>query len=660
MIDPVRVRSRLLAAFAAGALTIAGLAPCAAAQSDTGLFLNVIPPGQLGHLSLDQALDFLSNGTLPANFEDQTPLYDDLVYADPGLTDGDLPMYFKEAGFEQPDAPLETEPFPGLDIEIRRDEFGIPHIKARTRLQVWRGLGYAMAKDRMFGMDLIRRAGRGRLTDFVGYDDFNLDQDEGLYQFSGYDDADLFEQVDRLIGNSPGGRRVFREILAFIEGVNTVVTWMNARPGERAPAEYIGLGLLPIQPFTPLDLVAIATQLEFLFGAGGGGEYRNANLLQKLVAEYGETTGTALFRDLRHANDPEAPTSTERSFPYLVPQPIDPAAVAIPDLNSVVREPIVRVVGPLPASQTSVVDSRFLARSNDQGNPSMSNFLAITGERAVGGHPIAVMGPQTGYFVPQLLYEAAIQGGGLKARGVTVLGTPFVVLGRGENFAWSATAGGSDNSDVFVEKLCVPGGGTPSMDATDYLHDGQCIPMFERLDTWCAGDDSFCNGTPNMEALVQRTVHGIVFARATVDGEPVALARARASFLREAENTLGFRRINRYGSSWRQFRRGVRALPGSFNWLYVNQDDVYYFHSGIFPVRSAGVDFEMPVWGTGQQTDTLVCRALFEQARSHPPRRMAGSVSGDAAACIPAEAGGLPGGWRGALPNPDCLPSGRL
>jgi hypothetical protein len=182
-----------------------------------------------------------------------------------------------------------------------------------------------------------------------------------------------------------------------------------------------------------------------------------------------------------------------------------------------------------------------------------------------------------------------------------VTGAPYVVLGRGRSYAWSATAGGSDNTDVRVEKLCEPGGGSPTIDSKHYLFNGVCTPMFERIDTWCTGTTDFCESNPdNVTATVQRTVHGLVFARATVDGLPVALAKQRSSFFKEGENAGAFMLVDRRTNTPKRFERAISRAPGSFNWLYVNEDDVFFFHSGLFPIRADGVDFEMPSWGTGE------------------------------------------------------------
>ncbi len=48
----------------------------------------------------------------------------------------------------------------GMDdeVEIFRDEFAIPHIYAKTETDLYRAIGYVMAQDRLWQMDLIRRA----------------------------------------------------------------------------------------------------------------------------------------------------------------------------------------------------------------------------------------------------------------------------------------------------------------------------------------------------------------------------------------------------------------------------------------------------------------------------------------------------------------------
>src|SRR6185369_16478697 len=81
-----------------------------AVDNDNGLFLNILPPGNNGYMNVPEGLAFLDDGTLPANFDDQSPLYADLTYAAPGIDDSELTSYFKPAllgpSGNPPDAPF--------------------------------------------------------------------------------------------------------------------------------------------------------------------------------------------------------------------------------------------------------------------------------------------------------------------------------------------------------------------------------------------------------------------------------------------------------------------------------------------------------------------------------------------------------------------------
>lgn len=586
-------------------LVFALLLATPAVADDNGLFLNIMPPGNNGYMNIAEGLAFLGDGTLPPNFDNQSPLYANLTYAAPGIEDSELTDFFKPAPIA-PSGSAPDFPKPPLNgLRITRDGFGVPHIAASSRAKVMYGIGWASAADRLFSMDIARHAGRGRISELVGYDTTLVDQDKDIYAFAGYDETDLQQQYDNIIISNGGlGRGTDKDIESFIDGINAFILRVN-RGHISPPIEYFALNGLPIPLFKKTDVVSVAVFLEYLFGAGGGGEHRNAALLEKLQSSYGAGDGEALWRDLRSTEEPDAPVTTSLSFPYLIQGPIDPAAVAKPDAGSFVGHPSLQVIGGLPRSRAGVGLPLATSLARRSEHPAMSNFLAITAQNAVGGHPILVGGPQTSYLVPELLYEFSVSGGGLNARGVAPIGSPYVVLGRGRNYAFTATAGGSDNTDVRVELLCEIDSSPPTLNSKAYMFDGVCTPMFERTDTWCAhggqADPNFCDSNPdNLEAVVQRTIHGNVFGRATVGGAPVALVRQRASFFKEGENALAFQRINKNTTTPKRFLRSISRAPGSFNWLYVNQDDVFFYHSGLFPVRAPGVDYDMPSWGTGQ------------------------------------------------------------
>jgi acyl-homoserine lactone acylase PvdQ len=233
----------------------------------------------------------------------------------------------------------------------------------------------------------------------------------------------------------------------------------------------------------------------------------------------------------------------------------------------------------------------------------MSNWLGVTADRSANGHPIAVMGPQVGYFSPQILMEIDVHAPGIDARGATFPGISlYVLLGRGPDYAWSATSGYSDLIDVRAEQLCEPDHSAPTIDSDHYVFRGECIPLYERIDNWVAKPSGGGVAAPSVvRARVVRTVHGPVFAWGMVDGKPVAFASQRTTFAKELD-TAGTFALATEGrmNDPAEFRHAFSLMTGSFNWLWLNHRHLAYFHSGNYPRRAAGVDPDLPSWGTGQ------------------------------------------------------------
>src|SRR5207245_2567603 len=120
-----------------------------------------------------------------------------------------------------------------------------------------------------------------------------------------------------------------------------------------------------------------------------------------------------------------------------------------------------------------------LLRQAFAGPPHASNWELVNASHSTNGHAIAVMGPQVGYFVPEVLMEEDLHGPGIDARGAAFPGVNlYVELGHGRDYAWSATTATSDNVDTFAEVLC--------QDELHYLNKGNCLPMekLEKTNTW--------------------------------------------------------------------------------------------------------------------------------------------------------------------------------
>src|SRR5262249_9538312 len=158
------IATSLVAVLPAGAQ--GGVEPYGA--HDAGGFRNILPEGEAGVDNLDQALDYLNNGTYPPHSIDQQPLYENLPYAAPKLTDSQIPKYYKDAtcGVKPNDVASTISPRPGVTI-VRDKGYGVPHIYGDTRGDVMFGAGYGGAADRLFLMDVLRHTGRGDLSSFL-------------------------------------------------------------------------------------------------------------------------------------------------------------------------------------------------------------------------------------------------------------------------------------------------------------------------------------------------------------------------------------------------------------------------------------------------------------------------------------------------------------
>ncbi|MBI1886645.1 MAG: penicillin acylase family protein [Chloroflexi bacterium] len=575
---------------------------------DAGGFMNILPPGQDGVLNGPEALAAQA-GDYPPHVLDQLDMYGDLVYNTPGLAEDRLPEFFKDASFGVPQDDIERVYSPGgrTDVVVVRDKsFGVPHIFGDTRYGTMFAQGYTGAEDRLFLMDVLRHVGRARLSEFLGASPANQDMDRKQLAIAPYKEEDLTAQIDAGRAAGPEGEAIFQDVLAYGDGVNAYIQEAQTDP-TKLPAEYPALQQLP-SPWKPEDAVAIASLVGGVFGKGGGGELINHCGLKKMATALGDADqARSVFDDLHFANDIEAPTSSRHPAPYMTDLgPVDPAAH--PDIDC--GKDSLKAIDPDGPPLQQLLDAIAGGPLSSLGFPgAMSNALLVSGEHTVSGRPIAIFGPQTGYFIPQLLVEKDVHGPGIDARGVAFAGTDlYVQLGRGRDYAWSATSAGADNVDQFVLRLCEPEGGTPDTDSMGYEHDGVCKPIERFQHTQVAKPSG--GGTPEEPDIVlswrvERTDdYGPLVARGRLeDGTPIAIASLRSTYRSELGSAPAFFQINDpdfMAGGFSAFREAMGRVQYTFNWFYVDDTDIGYQHSCKCPQRAQGVDPYLPVWGTGQ------------------------------------------------------------
>jgi acyl-homoserine lactone acylase PvdQ len=327
-----------------------------------------------------------------------------------------------------------------------------------------------------------------------------------------------------------------------------------------------------------------------IFGAGGGREVPSALVLEKAIKRFGRKRGRRVWHDFRSAEDPEAPTTISKRFPYSA-TPKHPRGVALPDPGSVTE---------LRTADPSTTKSQVTPHG-------MSNALLVSGRLTRSHKPVAVFGPQTAYFAPEILMEQDVHAPTLDARGVAFPGTNlYVQLGRGRDYAWSATSAGQDITDTFALPLC---------DKTHYRLEGRCEPIetLTRTNSWQpTAADQTPAGTQTLKA--ERTKLGIVVARATVKGKPVVYVRLRTTYGHETDSGLGFSYFNDPAKvhDAKSFQKAASLIGYTFNWFYVDGRKIAYFNSGFNPVRAKRTDPNLPI------SSKYPWRSTMAPAKTHP------------------------------------------
>ena len=569
---------------------------------DAGGFRNVLPPGENGTDNAVELAAFEANGDLPPHWMDQQPLYQNLIYASakPGFDNGDVRKYYKDAtfGVKAGEVASTVTPKPGVTI-LRDSKYGIPHVYGDTHEDVMFGAGYAGAADRLFLMDILRHTAKAQLSSFVGGSPSNRAMDHGQWAAAPYTEAELQEQYDRAPEfYGAAGVQLQKDVQAYVDGINAYITAALTNP-TLLPAEYAALGKLP-QPWKITDTIAEASLIGGIFGRGGGSELRSAELEQAFEKRFGKRAGRKAWLGFRSRNDPEAPTTVlGRRFPYETTSAFAKRGLAMPDRGSVTPAPVAQKVS-VRASDSSAGQFANLGAQLEKaltGGPGhASNWELIPARKSKTHHPVGVLGPQVGYYQPQILMEEDLHGPGIDAEGATFPGVNlYVLLGHGRDYSWSATTATSDNVDTVAEVLC--------QDDFHYRYKGQCLPMEEldRSNSWTPNAvDMTPPGSETLKAY--RTVHGIVHDRGTVNGRKVAFVEERSTYFHEADSALFFRKMNDPGfvNGPGSFRRAARKMNFAFNWAYLDSKHTAYQLTGWYPKRARGTSPDFPVLGTGK------------------------------------------------------------
>jgi acyl-homoserine lactone acylase PvdQ len=250
------------------ATTLAALtgasAQSSAAVTDGLRAVNVVPPGQSGNTTLSEftAVTGGLSSSYGPHTDDQESLYANWQYK---------PMQFVGQG--QGSAP------PGdPNVTITRDPtYGVPTITAQTDADLFYGVGYAMAADRLFQMEVFRHVGHGSLAALIGASGLVMDEQVRRYTEG---DAALQREYDSLPADAQ------QRLQRFVAGINAYIAQVQGNP-MTMPAEFTLLNDLPIQPWTTSDVIAFGEYAGRFFGEFGHGELGAATTYAHLIARFG-------------------------------------------------------------------------------------------------------------------------------------------------------------------------------------------------------------------------------------------------------------------------------------------------------------------------------------------------------------------------------------
>ncbi len=303
----------------------------------------------------------------------------------------------------------------GAEVKVYRDRFGVASIVAEKEEDAFVALGYAMAQDRMFQMEMLRRAGSGRLAEILGPKLVEVDK-LFLALTAFQSPEDLYKK------NDPKLQGLLKR---FAQGVNLF------REKGPLPLEFKLLGLSP-EPWQPWDSLAINMVMAWDLNLAWNYDLVNAAIAAKL--------GDDRIREFLPHYNPDYPT--------IIPKGGYSARAA------------------LDFVEMGYQAKAFLGAGAAPG----SNSWVLAGARTETGRPLLANDPHLGFSQPPIWWEGAVLAGDLKVSGVFIPGIPLPLIGHTPHHGWGLTNVMADDADFFIEKI------NPD-NKDEYLADGQWEPL---------------------------------------------------------------------------------------------------------------------------------------------------------------------------------------
>lgn len=433
-------------------------------------------------------------------------------------------------------------------VTVYRDEWGVPHIEAATSLDLYMAQGYVTAQDRLWQMDVTRRAAAGRLSEVMGASQINTDKFLRTLM--------LRRSAERTIDAlSPSA---IAALEAYAAGVNAFIA--EASANGRLPVEFTILGYEP-EPWSIVDTASVGKMMAYDLGGNFRAEVFRYQLRQAV--------GDELTREVMPTY-PEDGITIMRS---------NAAAKKVSSMDPY-----------LPPAGKGLDLSGLLATAIYPDEHLGSNNWVVSGKLTQSGKPLLANDPHLGISLPAVWYQSHLMVTSDKERlnviGATFPGAPGVVIGHNEKVAWGVTNTGPDVQDLFIEKR-----------NPDNPYQFEYMGKWE--DALVYRDPIKVKGQADLPFEVVVTRHGPIVSEVVGSAEDrpqEALALKWTAHIPSTEPEA-ILRLNRAGS-WEEFREALKAFwVPTQNFVFASVDGtIAYRAGGIVPVRAKG-DGLMPVPG---------------------------------------------------------------
>ncbi|MBL8849611.1 MAG: penicillin acylase family protein [Planctomycetaceae bacterium] len=281
-------------------------------------------------------------------------------------------------------------------VEIERDARGIPHIFAGSDRDLYCGFGFAMAQDRLFQLDYLRRRGAGRLSEIIGRSQLELDltaRTVGLPQIAAREWEQLPEETRGLLQS-------------FSDGVNA---WIETT-GDRLPIEFALLDYRP-EAWRPQDCLVIAGEFRWYLTG------RFPVICVPELAKRALGGDGPLYRAFLQAEDGDEAILPRGSY---------------------------RPGRPTPAGSQG-------AGANIEDGSGSNNWV-VAGARTTTGSPILASDPHIAFGAVSCWYQVRLRGGSFDVAGMAYAGMPAVMVGRNRRCAWGITNNICSVRDLYLER----------------------------------------------------------------------------------------------------------------------------------------------------------------------------------------------------------------